>query len=121
PSSFSFVCLSFACYSIVCFSLGRFLERSERFIPESVQPLAQRLNPPRVHREEPPRAFRAVYDESCRLEDLQVLGYRGACHVHPICDLTYRSCAASQALQHRSPSWISQCIEQLVFVSSHEQ
>jgi hypothetical protein len=37
-----------------CFSFGRFFERGERFVPESIEPAAQGLDPSLVHSVEPP-------------------------------------------------------------------
>jgi len=57
--------------------------------------------------------------QSCRLEDLQVLGDCGTTHLHPFGDLGYGSSAAAEALQYRPPGRISQGIEGAFFVSKH--
>ena len=97
------------------------VERDERFIPESLQPLAQRLNAPCVDCVDPSRALGMNRHQSCCLEDLQVLGDCGATHLHPFGDLANGSCAATQTLQHRPPGRISQGIEDSLFVSNHLQ
>jgi hypothetical protein len=57
--------------------------------------------------------------QSCRLEDLQVLGDCGATHLHPFGDLGYGSSAGAEALQYCPPGRISQGIESTLFVSKH--
>src|SRR5262245_36449806 len=104
-------------FVLFAFSISRFLERGERFIPESIEPSAQCLNPPRVHRIEPPRTLGAIDNQSRRLEHFQVLGDRGTAHVHPFGNLAHRTGAAAQTLEHPSTGWISQGVQDSVFVS----
>jgi hypothetical protein len=104
-----------------CLPLGHYLECGERFIPESLQPLPQRLNAPCVDGVDPSRTLGMNSHQSCCLEDLQVLRDCGATHLHPFGDLAYGSCAAAQAIQHHPPGRVSQGIEDSLFVSFHLQ
>src|SRR5262249_26951671 len=102
-----------------CFSRDRSFERGERVIPESVEPAAQRIESPRVHRIEPPCAFGPIHDQSCSLENLQVLGDRGTAHVHPLGDLADRARTTQQALEDPPSGRISKRIQDLLSVSCH--
>src|SRR5262245_45524847 len=72
-----------------CFSLGRFLERRERFVPESIEPTPQNVDPALVDRVESPRALRPVTHEARCFEDSEVLGNGWTCDVHPIGDFSH--------------------------------
>jgi hypothetical protein len=96
-----------------------FLERGERFRPESIEPAAQRLEAPRVHRIEPPGALGAIDHQSCVLENLQVLGDGGTADVHSVRDLSDRACAAAQALEDPPSGRISQRIQDALSISCH--
>jgi hypothetical protein len=90
-----------------CFSFGRFFERAERFDPESIEPAAKGLDPPLVHRVEPPGTFCAVRDQTRRFEYSEMLGHCWTANVHPFGDLSHRSRTAAQAFQHESTGGIS--------------
>jgi hypothetical protein len=78
-----------------CFSFGRFFERAERFVPESIEPATQGFDPSRVHSVEPPGTLCAVRDQTRRFEYPQVLGDCGTTHVHPFGDLSHRQRAVA--------------------------
>jgi hypothetical protein len=101
------------------FSFSCFLERSERFVPKSVEPPAERFDALCFHRIEPTCTLGAVHHQSCPLENLQVLRNRGTGHVHPLGDFSHRERATAQTLEHRPSGGVSQCIEEMLYVSFH--
>src|SRR5262249_16694439 len=88
-------------FQLLGFSFSRCLERCGRLAPESIEPSTQRLDPPRVHRIEPACALGAIDNQSCRLENLQMLGDGGTAHVHPFGDLSHGASTAAQPLEHQ--------------------
>src|SRR5580704_118136 len=100
-----------------CFSFGQFFEREERFVPESVEPTPQDLDPLWVHRVEPSGTLCAVCHQTCPFEYPQVLGDRGTAHVHPVGDLSHGPSAAAEAREYQPAGRISQCVQGSVSVS----
>src|SRR4030095_6365773 len=106
-------------FLLLSFSFSRFLERSERFIPESVEPTAERFEALRLHRIKPTRTLSTVHHQSCPLENLQGLRNRGSGHVHPFGNFPHRARTTAQTFEHRPSGRISECIEDLLYVSFH--
>jgi hypothetical protein len=106
-------------FLLLGFSFSCFLERSERFIPESVEPPAERFDALCFHRIEPTCTLGAVHHQSRPLENLQVLRNGGTGHGHPVGNFPHRAGTTAQTLEHRPSGRISQCIENLLYVSFH--
>jgi hypothetical protein len=73
----------------------------------------------RVYRVQPPGTLGAIHHESRRFQNLQVLRNRGTADIHPLRYFSYRAGAAAHALEHSPSCRVSQCVEDLLYISFH--
>jgi hypothetical protein len=90
--------------------LGRFPESDEYFIPESIEPSAQSLDPLRIHGIKTARALGAGLHQARRSKHPEVLGDRRSTHLQAVGELSHRACAAAQTFEYRPSGSIAERI-----------
>lgn len=87
------------------------LERRERFVPESVEPIAQSFDAVRIDSVKAARAIDPYHHEAGGFQHFQVLGDSRPAYIHAIGYLAHRPVSLAQPPEDRPAGGISKRIQ----------